>query len=182
MKKLTLTTLIVTVCLSSNAMAKRNSHHDFAKVIKARPVYETITHKIAMDGCHHRDHRKSSQHTHNSAVPTVVGGIIGGAVGHAIGHNKSNKKVGLVAGTLLGAAIGSEIEVSHHRHKPHHSCRPRYRYKHEEILVGYDVTYRYHGHKYHTHTKHHPGSRLKVKVRVEPVRGHHKRDHHKRGH
>ena len=139
MKKLTIATLIISVCLSSNVMAKKNSHYDYARVVRTSPVYEYVEHQIPIQTCHNIDHRHHAP-KHKSVVPTVVGGIIGGTVGHTIGSNRSNKQVGLIAGTVVGAVIGSEIGADrHHRREPSRHCSTSYQVERERILTGYDV-------------------------------------------
>lgn len=172
MKSLTTLTLTL-LALSSTVSAKpANHHYDYAKVVRATPVYDYVKRRIPVEECWQSDYRPSKKR--KSHVPTVVGSIIGGAVGHAIGHNKSNKKVGMVAGAALGAAIGSDVgEKSRGRHYDYHPqqhCETSYHVEREQRLTGYKVTYRYHGHKYHTRTKYHPGDRIRVKISVKPVR------------
>lgn len=179
MNKLTITTLMTAACLSTNVMAKNNAHYDYARVVEATPVYEQIERRIPIEECRYNGHRKPNPTKHNSALPTVAGAIIGGTVGHTIGKNKNNKQFGLVAGSVIGAVIGSEVSSNqqHHHKAPGKSCTTSYQVEYEQVLTGYNVTYKYRGHNYYTYTEQHPGQRLRVKVNVEPAKGRHNRRH-----
>ncbi|MHA2937214.1 glycine zipper 2TM domain-containing protein [Vibrio sp. RC27] len=159
----TVTTALITICLSPTVMAKRSSHYDYARVVKATPVYEHIRHRVPVETCRKNGgSRHLSNPKHTSVGPAIVGGVIGGTVGHAIGSNRANKQVGLIAGSIIGATIGANISHGNGHHSPSRHCSTSFQVNHERVLVGYDVTYRYNGHRYHTHTKHHPGKRIQV--------------------
>lgn len=166
MKKLTAATVLVAVCLSPTVMAKKQHHDDYARVIEATPVYEDVPHRVPIQSCQiqHGHSHKPSRPAHNSLAPVIVGGVIGGTVGHAIGSNHDNKQIGLIAGSIIGATIGANINSgdSHYQHHPERDCSTTYRIEYEQVLVGYDVMYPYQGNRYHTHTKHHPGKRIRL--------------------
>ncbi|WED22826.1 hypothetical protein L3Q72_05385 [Vibrio sp. JC009] len=46
MNKLIIISLAITACFSSGVMAKHNSNYDYARVVKATPVYDYVTHRI----------------------------------------------------------------------------------------------------------------------------------------
>jgi uncharacterized protein YcfJ len=171
--KNTITALILlTVC--STGWAERNRHFDYAEVKHVQPLYETHTRKVPRQECWVETVHYEREAPRRSATPTIVGGIVGAAVGNRLGHSKRNKQVGAVAGAVLGASIGRDIG----NRRDHHSvtevrdverCATRYHYEKEERIVGYDVTYKYRGDRYHTTMDHHPGKRIKVAVSVHPV-------------
>ncbi len=191
MKKLTVTTIVITACLSTNVMAKNYSDHDYARVVSSIPVYENVERRVPIQTCRNIDYRHREPE-HSSVVPIVVGGVIGGVVGHSIGSNRTNKQIGTVAGTVIGATIGASIDNGgqHHHHEPERSCSTTYQVDYERVLVGYDVVYSHHNHRYHTYTKHHPGKRIRLSADARPDRkfkkGHpdfvvrHPRDHDRR--
>lgn len=179
MKKLTVTTLIITACLSTNVMAKHYSHNDYARVISVTPVYDYVANRIPVETCRNIDYRHHApEPKHQSAVPVVVGGVIGGVVGHSIGSNRGDKRIGAIAGTVIGATIGASIEQGgeHHYHGSGNHCTTTYQVDYVQVIVGYDVTYKYRAHRYHTHTKYHPGKRILVPREVHPDRKH-KKEH-----
>lgn len=135
--------------------------YDYAKVNSVTPIYETIEHRVPRE-CHYR---QSSDNHRRSATPAILGGIIGAALGNELGHHKSNKRVGAVAGGILGASIGADIGK---RNNNHRECN-QYDIEYEERVVAYDVGYRYKGKNYHTTTRQHPGKKIQLKLRFEPV-------------
>ncbi|MEX1032259.1 MAG: glycine zipper 2TM domain-containing protein [Cellvibrionaceae bacterium] len=171
-----LITALVLLAVSSTALADRNRHVDYARVTDARPIYESYTRKVPYEECHVETVRYDRDSgAYRSATGTILGGVIGAAVGNKLGHKKRNKQVGAVAGAVLGASIGRDIS---HRNNEHHTvseyrdverCTTRYRHESEQRLVGYDVSYRYHGSEYRTTMDRHPGDRIKVAVSVDPV-------------
>lgn len=151
-----------------NKFQSKNYIFDYGRVRSATPIIETIEHRVPRETC--RQERVRSHHQ-NSATPVILGSIIGAAIGNQLGHHKSNKRVGAIAGTLLGAAIGSDISKNSIRHHGGYrmQCSTDYDIEFEEQVVGYDVEYRYKGNTYYTQTREHPGKRLKLKLRIQPV-------------
>ncbi len=172
MKKLTVTALVITACLSTNVMADKYSHNDYAKVVNAIPVYKHIANRVPIQTCQNTGYRNHDPE-HRSAVPVVVGGVIGGVVGHSIGSSRPDKQIGMIAGTVIGATIGANINNGqHYQHTPGYRCSTTYQVKHEQVLIGYNVIYKYDGRRYQTHTKHHPGKRIQMPVKVHPGKKH----------
>ncbi|PWI33477.1 hypothetical protein DI392_08370 [Vibrio albus] len=175
MKKLTVTAIIITACLSTNVMAREHARYDYARVVSSTPVYDHIARRVPIQTCRNNDHRYHSPRPKDSSVvPVVVGGVIGGAVGHSIGSSRTDKQIGMIAGTVIGATIGANIEQGgqHHHQAPGHQCSTTYQVEYEQVLIGFDVIYQYHGHRYHTHTKHRPNKRIQVPVKGRPGRKH----------
>lgn len=183
MKTIALTATFITALTTHTALAGHSDRYDTAKVTHVEPIYKTIEHRTPHRECwtktvayerpvhgHHRGHR--------SHTGTIVGAIIGGVIGNKIGgHHKRHKRVGTVAGAILGGSIGKDIShQNHHRHaqrvteyKDVEQCKTHHTVEHEEKIVGYDVTYKYHGNTYNTRMNRHPGKRIKVTVDVRPV-------------
>lgn len=167
----------VSLCLglSASALAGGKYHHtQYAKVVDARPVYERVSQQVPRDYCEAETvaYRTGGRDSHTG---TILGGLIGAAIGNELGHSRRNKDVGMVAGGLLGASIGRDLSRNNNgssiRYREEQVCHTRYTTEYRERLVGYDVTYRYQGRLYQTHTRHHPGDRIPVDVQVRPVRG-----------
>ncbi|MCW8195309.1 glycine zipper 2TM domain-containing protein [Proteobacteria bacterium 005FR1] len=173
MKTIVLTGILLAV--TSTALAGHERHYDYGEVKHVEPIYETHTRKVPREQCWVETVHYEREAPNRSATPTIVGGIIGAAVGNRVGHSKRNKQVGAVAGAVLGASIGHDIG---RRRADRHSvtemrdverCETRYHYQTEERIVGYDVTYKYRGERFHTTMDHHPGKRIKLAVSVHPV-------------
>lgn len=178
MKTTILLTAVLLSTLATSAMAGKNRQYDYAKVTHVEPIYKTIKHRVPHRECWTETvaYERPSHHGHRSHTGTILGGIIGAAIGNEVGHHKRNKQVGAVAGAVLGASIGRDLSKKHRdyntvtEYRDEERCEVSHSVEYEEQLIGYDVTYRYHGHKYHTRTDTHPGKKIKVSVHVRPVR------------
>jgi len=153
-----------------------DSYTDSAKVIKVKPIYETIEVNEPETDCWNERvyHPKHSRHNRNYGG-MITGGIIGGLAGHQVGRGHG-KDVATVVGTILGAAIGDNIVHDSYRPRHHHRhghierrCETIDNYTSRKELVGYRVKYRYKGHTYWTRTDEHPGDYIQVQVDVQPL-------------
>lgn len=170
----TLTSLFFGLILVSPTFAygKHQRHNEYAKVVDARPVYQRLAREVPQQSCHYETVAYRDSHK-NSFTGTVVGGLLGATIGHELGHSKRNKDVAAVAGGLLGASIGRDISRNKTPSSVHYRdervCHTSYRTEYSQRLIGYDVTYRYHGRLYQTRTAQHPGARIPVDVRPRSV-------------
>jgi len=162
---------------------KSHSYNDQARVIKVKPVYETVEvitpvedcweEKIVTDQNRHRPHQNYGG--------LVVGGIIGGVAGNQVGGGRG-KKAATIAGSVIGAIIGDNVPNSNrhrhgHLHNNHHKKQIRYETHCDTIdsvttreeIVAYRVEYRYKGHHFWTRTSSHPGKYIDVRVKVKPI-------------
>lgn len=181
----TITALGLSVVISSGAMAGakhdyRHDHHyrqpavDYARVVDARPIYQRVAIEVPQESCSYETVSYREPGRSDSYTGTIVGGLIGAAVGHELGHSRRNKDVGAVAGGLLGASIGRDVSRNRSgttRYREEQVCHTSYRKEYTEQLLGYDVTYKYHGQLYQTRTDSHPGRQIPVNVQVRPMRG-----------
>lgn len=151
-----------------------HSYSDTAKVTHVQPVYKTVRVSTPERECwneprHYKKHYRQSQH--NSYTPAIAGGIIGGVIGNQFGGG-SGKKALTVAGALLGGSLGNDYNnhTKHYRDDGYRGeqCRVTNRYRQEQRIDGYRVTYRYNGKSYTTHMDHDPGRRIPVNVSVTP--------------
>lgn len=170
MIKRTVNLTLVLVAMLTAHTAAADIYYDYARVIKVRPVYETVTIAQPVEQCY----RVKSRTRRHREGPVVVGAMLGGALGHAIGDHP----VSTVAGAVIGGAIGHEVsrESRHHQSYDHHRSggklrcvQSRERYVNEQRLTGYKVRYRYKGESYHTFMRRHPGKKVKVRVKVSPA-------------
>jgi len=182
MKRIILTTtLILSLGIAGHASAghrgdkyqrHNQSFEDSARVIKVKPIFETLRINHPEQRCwNEKVHRRSSRHNDSYTSP-LIGAIVGGVVGNQFGH-KSGKTVMTVAGSLLGASIGSEL-AKNDRHRyagGHHKerrCETIDNFETHEEIVGYRVKYRYNGRTYHTRMDRDPGDYLRIEVNIRP--------------
>jgi uncharacterized protein YcfJ len=130
-----------------------------------------------------------SRYYDNSGVTgaKVLGALVGGALGHSVG-----KGDGRIATTAAGAAIGYAVAANIDAHGRYDRgcsnydrdhgywnndgygyggdyCRYETGYRPERRIVGYDVTYDYHGRFGHVRSAFDPGRMIDVRVDVRPA-------------
>lgn len=187
MKTFSTTLGIIILLLSQPLMAdhkhnKSKSHErhnaqfqrfDYAKVIKAVPLYREVRVSNPVRECWDEP-VIHTRRNHKSAEGMVAGGLIGGIVGHQIGKGRG-KKLATAVGTIIGAQIGHEAvngHVSSSRNdyvEYEQHCKTRQQVSYEEVIDGYDVTYRYKGKKYRIEMPYDPGKRIKMRIQITPV-------------
>ncbi len=174
MKKISLIATVgfgIILASQASVAGPRNSYYDSARVLKVKPIYETVRVNNPRRRCwdepvYHPGRRNSS------AVPTITGAIIGGAIGNQFGKGRGRDAL-TIAGTLLGGAIGHDIGHQHDRpgyETIERRCKLVDRFSERQEVVGYRVKYRYNGKKHWTRTDRHPGKYIQVKVKVKPER------------
>lgn len=150
----------------------RDGYYDYARVDRVEPIYRTVRVERPRRECRQEDvvHRDPGA---RSKTPLVIGGILGGAVGHQIGNGRG-RDIATVAGALLGASIGNDMHNRDYGDREWVStetvCHEVADYREQRQIVGYEVSYRYHGRRYVTEMDHDPGSRVRVEVDVAPAR------------
>ncbi len=173
MKKLT--QIIGAVICSTSilfSMAAYAGQYDYAKVLRAKPIYKTVRISTPQQECwDERVHHTSGSNDNVGSM--IIGGVLGGVIGNRFGKG-NGKKAAIAAGTLLGAGIGQNMGRNHSNHNRGYTtteqrCRTIDSYHEEERVEGYKVKYMYNGQIYHTITDRHPGKRLRVVVSVSPA-------------
>ena len=170
--------LLIGGAVSNNVSAdhRENRHDrggDFARVTHVEPVYRMVKQRAPIESCWIEtvEHERRVSN-HQSRRSTVIGGLIGAAIGSKVSarHHIGNDNLGILAGTIIGASIGHEVGQNRGRNdvtviesQDIERCETSYQVRREEQLVGYDVSYRHHGRIYRTHTKEHPGRKIKVR-------------------
>jgi uncharacterized protein YcfJ len=169
--------------LATNAPASHNSYEDYARVISAKPIYETVEVILPHEECWteqtygHSDYPRH-RHAHNdSYTAPLAGALLGGVIGNQFGGG-DGKTALTVGGALLGAAIGDDIADSREYYRPsglYHSpqsirrCETVDHRETREEVIGYRVKYRYKGETYYTRMERDPGDTLRVRVSVRPI-------------
>ncbi|TAM12827.1 MAG: glycine zipper 2TM domain-containing protein [Nevskiaceae bacterium] len=138
-----------------------------AEVLSSTPAYQAV--QVA------RPRQECAQVPVDSSGNTVVGTMVGGALGGLAG-NQFGKGSGNAAMTALGAIAGAIAgnSVAHASVPPGATttqCRTVTDYVTQRQADGYDVTYRYAGQVYHTHSDADPGATIRVRVAVSPAPG-----------
>jgi uncharacterized protein YcfJ len=172
-------TLFATAVLGTGLAAEpATTYYDYARVVHVEPLTRYVEVPEPRRECWRapveRHYRRSS--TADATAGVLVGGILGGVIGHQIGGG-DGRRAATAVGTVIGAGLGHSLaeggghgardyQVTHERR-----CRVYDAYRTEERIDGYRVTYRYDGQTFVTRTEDHPGKRLRVQVRLEPLEG-----------
>lgn len=135
---------------------------DFGRVLNAHPIYRQIAVDVPRESCHVQTVARESRRG-DSFGGTVVGGLVGAAIGHELGNGRGSATA---VGGLIGASVGNDAGSRRTvRYRDEEVCRTQYRTEYEQRIVGYDVSYSYHGRVYQTRTDRHPGDRIAVSYR-----------------
>ena len=141
----------------------RPSFYDKARVISSTPVYDHVnepsrrcwTETIGSDEPAYRDRDEHGR--------AIVGAIAGGLLGSTVGKG-SGKVAGAAIGAASGAAIGNHLDEEHDyrsgapREVEHCTVSDNF----HDVVVGYDVVYRFRGQDYNTRMAYDPGRWLEV--------------------
>lgn len=146
------------------------SYTDYARVLSVQPRYRRLRVGVPHRQC--RELALAPAGGAGAARDTVIGTIVGGVVGNQLGGGRG-RAVATVAGAVLGAVAGSRYA----QNQAAFASRPRYVRQCRTVtdfhtrrqVVGYRVTYRYHGRIFHTRMPYDPGNRLRVRVNVRPL-------------
>jgi len=170
MKKLTSGVVITSLLLAAPAAQASHEFEDFAKVTDVRPQYEKVN--LPRKACF-TETIPERKRRHGGLVGPLVGGIAGGVLGAQVG-----KGSGRVAASAAGAAIGAIVgdRMSDRRGEKYSDdyyerevrrCRMVDHW--ETRVVSYQVAYEYRGHSQTTILPYDPGSRLLLRVAIEPI-------------
>ncbi|MCC5794815.1 MAG: hypothetical protein JJT85_08785 [Chromatiales bacterium] len=151
---------------------------EFARVLDVQPMVRSVMVQVPVRECVEvpgqiRPVQSAQQGTVGA---TVAGGVIGGLVGNNFGGGSGNDAMRLF-GTLVGAAVGNDLARQRQAAQPVYweqgapvtQCTTRQVSRTEERFDGYSVTYEFHGRRYTTVTREHPGELMPVHVSVQPA-------------
>lgn len=135
-----------------------NVTYAFAEVLSADPVYLVVP-------APPREECYEERATGNGAGGTLLGAVVGGALGNQVGGG-DGRRAATIAGAVIGGAVGNNLSS---REQPQTRCRIIEGEPERREVVGYDVQYRYRGEIFVSRLDYDPGSRLRVRVSVEPA-------------
>jgi uncharacterized protein YcfJ len=139
-----------------------NVTYGYAQVLRAEPVYETVSYRQPDSRCGY-DNTYSNKSGTTSAV---VGALVGGALGNQVGKG-DGRTAATIAGVVAGAVIGKQVGTQGNNVRE--VCESSGQLYHEERrITGYDVEYQYKGEKYMSRLPYDPGDRLRIRVSVLP--------------
>ena len=146
---------------------------DQATVVAAAPILERVN--APKQECWNESVTTQSQSSGGSPLGAIIGGIAGGVVGHQIGGGRGNAVatgVGAVAGAVLGDKVDPNGGVLTGRTNaaPQEQVVQRCRTvdNWQDVVRGYNVTYRYNGRDVTIRMPYDPGPTVQVAVGVIP--------------
>ena len=172
------TALATAVCglLISAAPAMANHDDDdqvwaYARVVRAVPIYREVRVREPRQVCEDVPVvERTTYRGYSDPGAVLVGAVIGGVIGHQFGGG-SGRNAATAAGAFIGANHAAARTYSGtrvvEREVLETRCETVRAARYEEVLDGYDVTYKYHGRLYHTHTARDPGRTIRVRVSVD---------------
>lgn len=155
--------------------------YDFARVVDAQPVFETIRvperHRVCRDQLVQRRVAE-----YRSPGPAIFGAIIGGVIGNQLSHGHRNKHghrhhdnraAATIAGATIGGVIGREIQYSKYPARYYSEtaqvCNLETSWRRQEQIVAWDVSWKYKGRIYHSRMAERPGKRIRIRVDLVPI-------------
>jgi uncharacterized protein YcfJ len=146
---------------------------DSAQVIASTPIYERVNHP-KKECWNQTVSYQESHRSGGSPLGAIIGGIAGGVIGHQIGSGTGNA-IATGAGAVVGAVVGDKADpnggvfngganASAPREHVVRRCRTVANW--QDVIRGYDVTYRYNGHDTTVRLPYDPGQNVQVAVGV----------------
>ena len=166
MKRLALIPLLATAAVAAHAQ----TYLDNARVNRVEPRYETV--RVPRQECHDQwvsEPRRGEKGDYGGAV---LGGIVGGLIGNQVGGGHG-REAATAVGAVVGAFTGDNLANRDRWQQPVPMAREVTTCRDvddvQSRLVGYQVTYDYHGQQYTTLMQENPGRFVPVRVSVELV-------------
>jgi uncharacterized protein YcfJ len=135
----------------------------YARVVSAQPVYREVAVSVPVQSCGVETVQYRAANPRSAATGAIVGGVIGAAIGREFG-GRHDAFMGGVTGAQLGHSIANASGRTYYEDRE--VCTTHYRTEYRRELAGYNVAYSYNNRMYHTEHPHHPGSSIRVDVRL----------------
>jgi uncharacterized protein YcfJ len=145
----------------------RSDFSDRARVVSSTPVYDRINEPSKECWTETVGHEERVYRS-NSNGGAIIGAIAGGLLGSTVGKG-SGKVAAAAVGAATGAVIGDHMDDDNRYYRtsrPRQVERCQVSDNFRDVVVGYDVVYRYHGQEYATRLPYDPGQWLDVNVSV----------------
>lgn len=149
-----------------------NRSFEYAKVVDVRPLYREVRVSSPIRECWDEPVHQV-RHQSSSAGGMVAGGLIGGIIGHQFGKGRG-QKIATAMGAMIGAQVGHDSVTRENRKNRTTSveyqerCKTSHKVRYEEVVDGYEVTYKFRGNRYQIEMPYHPGKRIKMRVQFSP--------------
>lgn len=166
MKRLALIPLLAVAAVAAHAQ----TYVDNARVTNVEPQYENV--RAPRQECSNQwvsEPRRGGGRDYGGAV---LGGIVGGLLGNQVGGGHG-REAATAVGAVVGAFTGNNLANRDRWQQPEPLAREVTTCRDvddvQSRLVGYQVTYDYHGQQYTTLMRENPGRFVPVRVSVDLV-------------
>jgi uncharacterized protein YcfJ len=146
---------------------------DTAPVVAAAPILEKVN--TPRQECWNEQVVTQAPSNSGSPLGAIIGGIAGGVIGHQIGSGRGNA-VATGAGAVAGAVIGDKVDPNGGvfggnanagtNQQVVQRCRTVDNW--QDVVRGYNVTYRYNGRDVSVRLPYDPGPNVRVAVSLVP--------------
>jgi uncharacterized protein YcfJ len=150
------------------AFAVGGNFDDYARVTNVTPEYDRVS--TPRKECYSETVPEYRERERHGLVGPIIGGVAGGLIGSQVGRG-NGRVAASAAGAVVGALVGDRLADRGRRgdyyEREVQRCRVVDTW--EDRITGYRVSYEYQGRNYTTVLPYDPGSRLPVRVSVEPA-------------
>ena len=169
-KSISVAGLVVTTAFGLS-VAHAVDFTDQAPVVATAPIHERVN--APKQECWNETVTTQPQSSGGSPLGAIVGGIAGGVIGHQIGSGRGNA-VATGVGAVAGAVVGDKVDpnggiiTGRANAAPQEQVVQRCRMvdNWQDVVRGYDVTYRYNGRDVTIRMPYDPGPTVQVAVGV----------------
>lgn len=161
---------LLTALAVASSPVLAQEYDDYARVRSVTPEYEQVN--TPREVCRSEYIPGPTRTAERSYAGPLLGGIAGALIGAQVGKGNGNKAAtaaGAIAGTLVGSNLSNGWAAASSGPQEVRRCRVTDRW--ETRVTGYRVVYEYAGRTYSAVLPYDPGSRLRVRVVVEPAGG-----------
>ncbi len=166
MKRLALIPLLAAAAVAAQAQ----TYFDNARVSSVEPQYENV--RVPRQECSRQWISEPRRHGERDHGGAVLGGIVGGLIGNQVGGGHG-REAATAVGAVVGAFTGNNLANRDYWQQPAPTPREVTTCRDVEDvqsrLVGYQVTYNYHGQSFTTLMQENPGRFVPVRVSVDLV-------------
>jgi len=169
-RKTTQISTLIAVLLATSSAARADRRQDDEMIVRApvvasMPVYDTINEPRKECWTETTGYETQSYRNANSPGGAILGAIAGGLIGSTVG--KGNGKVAAAAvGAATGAVVGDRWNDRgvYTESRPTQVERCTIHDNIRQVVIGYDVRYRFNGREFTTRLPYDPGEFLKLNV------------------
>ena len=146
---------------------------DTAPVVASVPIYEHVN--APRQECWNEQVVSPAPSSGGSPLGAIVGGIAGGVIGHQIGSGRGNA-VATGIGAVTGAVIGDKVDPNGGVLSGNAGAAPNQQVVQrcrsvdnwQDVVRGYNVTYRYNGRDVIVRLPYDPGPNVRVAISLIP--------------